>query len=100
MRAKYGPTGPESRTYSPLKGSEIEFERSFATASCLLIKKTGATSAHPKRNADSRITALAHQGVPIAVVAIVAAYGYRTDNARANVRVFAIAGLVIAALGR
>lgn len=36
---------------------------------------------------------------PFMVVAIVAAYGYRTDNARANVRVFAIAGLVIAALG-
>ncbi len=33
------------------------------------------------------------------VVAIVAAYGYRTPEARRNVRVFAIAALVIAALG-
>lgn len=36
---------------------------------------------------------------PFMVVAIVAAYGYRTRSARQNVRVFAIASLVVAALG-
>ena len=36
---------------------------------------------------------------PFMVVAIVAAYGYRTGDAARNVRVFAVAGLVIAALG-
>ncbi len=36
---------------------------------------------------------------PFMVVAIVAAYGYRTSDAARNVRVFAVAGLVIAALG-
>jgi hypothetical protein len=36
---------------------------------------------------------------PFMVVAIVAAYGYRTSDARRNVLVFAIAALVIAALG-
>jgi hypothetical protein len=36
---------------------------------------------------------------PFMVVAIVAAYGYRTSSAARNVRVFAVAALVIAALG-
>lgn len=36
---------------------------------------------------------------PFMVVAIIAAYGYRTGDARANLRIFAIASLVIAALG-
>ncbi len=36
---------------------------------------------------------------PFMVVAIVAAYGYRTRNAVVNIRVFAAASLVIAALG-
>lgn len=36
---------------------------------------------------------------PFMLVAIIAAYGYRTKSARQNVRVFAIASFVIAALG-
>lgn len=36
---------------------------------------------------------------PFMVVAIVAAYGYRTGNAARNVRVFAVTSLVILALG-
>jgi ABC-type molybdate transport system substrate-binding protein len=36
---------------------------------------------------------------PFMLVAIVAAYGYRTRNATANIRVFAAASLVVAALG-
>ena len=36
---------------------------------------------------------------PFMLVAIIAAYAYRTRNATANVRVFAIAALVVFALG-
>lgn len=36
---------------------------------------------------------------PFMVVAIVAAYGYRTDDAARNVRVFAVASLIVLALG-
>jgi hypothetical protein len=36
---------------------------------------------------------------PFMVLAIIAAYGYRTPNATTNVRVFAAASLIIAALG-
>lgn len=36
---------------------------------------------------------------PFMVVAIVAAYGYRTSDAPKNVRVFAVASLVVLALG-
>ena len=36
---------------------------------------------------------------PFMLVAIVAAYGYRTRDAALNVRVFAVAALVVAALG-
>ncbi|MCW2925795.1 MAG: hypothetical protein JWM98_3199 [Thermoleophilia bacterium] len=36
---------------------------------------------------------------PFMLVAIVAAYGYRTRDAKVNVRVFAAASLVVAALG-
>ena len=36
---------------------------------------------------------------PFMLVAIIAAYGYRTGDARQNLRVFAVASLVIAALG-
>jgi hypothetical protein len=36
---------------------------------------------------------------PFMVLAIIAAYGYRTSNAAANIRIFAVAALIIAALG-
>jgi hypothetical protein len=33
------------------------------------------------------------------IVAVIAAYGYRTDDARRNILVFAVASLVVVALG-
>ncbi|MCW2956191.1 MAG: hypothetical protein JWO69_1060 [Thermoleophilia bacterium] len=48
-----------------------------------------------------RLTDLLHARVygPFMVVAVVAAYGYRTADARLNVRIFAVAALIIFALG-